>query len=50
MGNYVGLGPAYSRLLIDKKFIKYKNTRNISNWLDPKTNLYKKEILSKKKH
>ena len=50
MGNYVGLGPAaYSRLLINKKFIKYKNTRNISNWLDPKTNLYKKEILSKKR-
>ena len=50
MDNYIGLGPsAHSRLLIDRRFIKYRNTKNISNWLGPQTNLYKKEIMSKKK-
>ena len=50
MNNYIGLGPsAHSRLLVDRRFIKYRNTRNIYNWLGPHTNLYKKEIMSKKK-
>ncbi len=50
MENYIGLGPsAYSRLLKDRRFIKYRNTKNISNWLGSQTNLYKKEIMSKKK-
>ena len=50
MDNYVGLGPsAHGRLLIDNRFIKFRNSNNISNWLSPKTNLYKKEVLSKKK-
>ena len=50
MNNYIGLGPsAHSRLLVDRRFIKYRNTKNISNWLGSQTNLYKKEIMSKKK-
>ena len=50
MDNYIGLGPsAHSRLLIDNRFIKFRNTKNISNWLGHENNLYKKEVLSKKK-
>ncbi len=50
MDDYIGIGPsAFSRLLRNRRFIKYKNTKNILNWLGTQTNLYKEEVMSKKK-
>ena len=48
MKSYVGIGPSsHSRVTQKKSYVKFKNTKNLTKWLNPNTNPYREEVLTK---
>ena len=48
MKNYIGIGPSsQGRVCKESYFIKLKNTKNLTKWMNPNINPYQKRVLSK---